>query len=817
MEFQFFPLDIEYKVVNGIPVIYLFGRTIDSQQVCVIDDSFKPYFWVIPKLNADLKSKIRRLFVEKDNAKLEVTNVEEVRKKFNEKDVIALKVTVNLPKAVPEIRAILRDWDDIDSVNEYDILFTRRYLIDKGITPLTALKVKGVSVPEKLKVPGIKAELIEQLNDNILKSPKTVALDIETYNPHGKIGNSNNDPIIMLALYGDNYKKVITWKKFKTPEPYVEFVDSEADLLDRFKELIEELKPDFITGYFSDGFDFPYIATRAKKYRVKLDLGLDYSELRVSGRENQTAEIRGIVHIDMLKFIKRAVRKTLKTDIFTLDAVASEILGDKKIPIDMNEFMVAWDAGHDSLNDYCKYNLHDAHLTYRLFENLWPNMVELVKVVSLPLYDVIRMSFSQLVEWYIMKKARELNEISPNRPSHNEQTARLMRRIKGAFVFEPTPGLYKNMVVCDYRSLYPTIIASHNISPGTLNCSCCEGTNKVPFDDKGFENKNLWFCQKRKGIISFVIEELITRRARIKDMLKKGFDPLLYARSWALKDMANSMYGYLAFSAARWYAFDCAEATTAYARYYIKKVISSAETSGFKVLYGDTDSVFLLLENRTADDARKFVERINLELPGLMELEFQGFYPSGLFVATKGSEAGAKKKYALIDEADNIKIVGFETVRRNWSLIAKEVQKNVLKIVLKENNAQKASEYVRGIIKDLRDHLVPVEKTVIHTVLSKDLDDYENVGPHVAAAQRMKSKGTDVGPGSRIRFIITVGKGLIRDKVKLPDEATDEDYDAEYYIEHQIIPGVERIFGALGFSVDELIAKAAQSKLGSFY
>lgn len=811
MELQFFPLDITYKIEGNKPIIYVFGKTIDNQQICVIDDSFRPYFWVVPKKGMDIKFKIKPLFVEKSNERFEVIKVEEVKKKFNEEEVLALKVIVNLPKAVPAIKELLTDWDDIESVNEYDILFTRRYLIDNGLTPLTTVKVIGESIAKKLKVAAIKAESIEQVNDDAIKSPRVLAVDIETYNPDGKIGNPNSDPIIMLALYGKDFKKVITWKKFKTEEPYVEFVNSEADLLERFKELLDEQKPDFITGYYSDGFDFPFIATRAKKYKVKLDIGLDYSELKVSGRNIISAETRGIVHVDILKFIKRAVSRTLETDTYTLNAVANEILGEKKLDVNMEEFAAAWDNAHDSLSYYSKYNLHDAYLTYQLFNNLWPNMVELVKVVGLRLYDVSRMSFSQLVEWYITKKAKQLNVIVPNKPNYGEQKARMLKRVKGAFVYEPTPGLYNNLVVCDYRSLYPTIIASHNISPGTLHCSCCEA-KKVPF-----EGKDLWFCQKKKGLISSVIEELITRRARIKEILKKGFDPLLYARSWALKDMANSMYGYLGFAMARWYCHDCAEATTAYARHYIKKVIAESTKSGFRVLYGDTDSVFLLLEDKSVDDAKKFVEKINLELPGLMELEFEGFFPSGIFVATKGSEAGAKKKYALINEKDNIKIVGFETVRRNWSPIAKDVQKLVLQLILKDNDPEKAVAYVKSIVKDLRAHEVPVDKMIIHTVLAKELDDYETIGPHVAAAQKMKALGINVGPGSRIQFIITKGKGLIRDKVKLPKDASNDDYDPEYYIAHQILPGVERIFNALNVSVEDISGETSQSTLGGFY
>ena len=106
-------------------------------------------------------------------------------------------------------------------------------------------------------------------------------------------------------------------------------------------------------------------------------------------------------------------------------------------------------------------------------------------------------------------------------------------------------------------------------------------------------------------------------------------------------------------------------ATSGYGRFYIKRVIQKAQDAGFKVLYSDTDSVFLTLDGKTKEDSEKFAEKINAELPGLMELEYEGFYPSGIFVSAKFGPYGAKKKYALIAEDGNLKIKGFETVKRN--------------------------------------------------------------------------------------------------------------------------------------------------------
>ena len=117
-----------------------------------------------------------------------------------------------------------------------------------------------------------------------ISRPRLLSIDIETYNPEGKNMDAERNPILTIALYGDGFEKVLTWKRFDSSLPGLESLPSEAEMLLRFRELVDEYKPDMIVGYYSDGFDLPYIRTRASKLKVPLELGLDYSELRVSGR-----------------------------------------------------------------------------------------------------------------------------------------------------------------------------------------------------------------------------------------------------------------------------------------------------------------------------------------------------------------------------------------------------------------------------------------------------------------------------------------------------------------------------------------------------
>jgi DNA polymerase I len=811
---QFYPLDVVYKVVNNRTQIYLFGRTTDNKQICVIDENFEPYFYVLTKQIEDVQEKLVKIRVERDEDVSSVTKTEVVHKKLLSKETDAIKVYTKLPRDVPVIRDVIKEWEMIDSIHEYDIQFTRRYLIDKSIVPSTLVEVEGSEVNHKFRVPVFKADKITSLGDESLREPRVLAFDIETYNPDGESIQPEKNPMLMVAFYGEGLKKVITWKKFKTKSKEIEFADDEAGLIKRFKEIIREHQPDILTGYFSDGFDIPYIKTRAEKHKIKLDLGLDLSEVKVKAGKADTSKITGIVHLDIFKFIFKVMRGSLDTDSYKLDAVASELLGQKKKKVDLDKLAGIWDNKPEELERYCDYNLQDSFLTYELCKKMFPTLLELVKIVGLPIYAVNRMGFSQLVEGYLLKQAQQFNEIAPNKPHYDEISKRKMNTYKGAFVFEPKPGLYKDIVIFDYRSLYPSIISSHNISPGTLNCSCCEGEAETTPGEK--EHKH-WFCKKIKGFVPTIIGDLITRRMRIKEIIKKKEDKFLSARDQALKLLANSFYGYLGFFGARWYSIECARSVTGWGRFYIQDVISKARKNDFNVLYSDTDSVFLALGEKTRKDAEKFLEAINLGLPGLMEMEYEGFYPNGIFVSAKEGPYGAKKKYALMSEDGSLKIKGFEAVRRNWSFIAKEVQENVLNIILKENDTEKALTYVKTVVKELRNKEIPLDKVVIHTKLQKELGSYDAVGPHVAVAKEMKNKGVEIGIGSMVRYVVTSGTGRIRDRAKIPEDVKDKDYDFDYYINNQVIPSVEKIFEVLGFTKEELLRTKEQRKLERFF
>lgn len=816
---RFYPMDFEYNIseISGKlkPTVYIYGKDTDGKQICVLDENFEPYFYVIPNKNAnthEIVDKIQKLSVQSDDITVHVMRAEVVVKKYFEQEVTAIKVYPDIPKGVPLIKDIVKNWEMIESTNEYDIPYVRRYSIDKNIVPMTLCEAQGSFVEKKIKVPVFKANYMMPNAAETLQNPRILAFDIETYAQFDEGIDSDKNPILMLAFYGENFKKVVVWKKFATDKDYIEFVNDEAVLLQRFKDIISEYKPDILAGYYSDGFDLPYLKKRSEKQKVKLDIGLDRSSIKIT--KTPSCSIVGITHLDIFKFIKKTASMSL--DAYNLDAVATKFLEEKKNDVNLENLHRVWDFNPENLEEYCNYNLNDARLAYNLSIKMLPTLIEMVKIVGLPIFDINRMGYSQLVEGYIMRQAFQFNEISPNKPSDREIIQRRIATFQGAFVYEPKPGLYSDIEVFDYRSLYPTIISSHNISPGTINCSCCEDAEKITIADK----EEIWFCKKRKGLIPTLISDLIARRARIKEIIKEHKNEnmaFLDARQNNLKLLANSFYGYLGFPLARWYSMECAKTVTALGRFYIQKVIRKATDYGFIVIYSDTDSIFFILGDKTIQDSKNFLESVNKELPELMELEHEGHYPSGIFVSAKAGQFGAKKKYALLREDGTLKIRGFETVRRNWSQIAKEVQEKVIEIILKENDTKKALIYVKEVVSNLRNKKIPLEKVTIHTQLQKDILDYASKGPHVAVAQRLKNRGKNIVPGTVIKYIVTQGSDIIRNKSKLPDEVGQEGYDANYYINNQVIPSVERIFNVLGYTKEDLLESKEQHKLGAYF
>ncbi|MFC2174438.1 DNA-directed DNA polymerase [archaeon] len=692
------------------------------------------------------------------------------------------KVFVNAPGDVPKLREELVKQGRIF---EYDIPYTQRYLIDHDIVPFTVYEWKKGK-------PG------KPLGDY---EPSRVAFDIETYNPRG-MPEADKDAIVMVSTHDGEKGAVYTWKKIGLP--FVKSYKNEGEMLANF---VEGMDYDVVYTYNGDNFDLPYVKTRVEELGIKEGMHISLRQ----GMRGLKARIPGKVHIDAYRgMVFLSVIGALKLPRYTLEDVYKELTGKEKLDIDTKNLWKIWDKGSKAeLEELATYSLQDSEAAFELGEQMLPLYTALSKLINQMPFDVSRMTSSQIVELLLLKMAKKRGEIAPNRPVEGEFKARVTKQLKGAFVREPEPGLHEDIVVLDFKGLYPSIIISHNIDPSTLDCDCCKDPFESPMGQK--------FCRKKRGLIPEMLEKVVGARAGAKKKLKsaKGKEKRdLGAEQQALKIVANSTYGYMNYARARWYSYDCAEATTAWGRKFIKDAASEAEKRGFKVIYGDTDSVFMLRGGKSKEDVLKFLKDYNDSLPGKMELELEGFYPRGIFV-TKKEGGAAKKRYALIREDGQIEIKGLEFVRRDWSQIAKRTQREVIQRVL-ENDVEGAKALVLEKIELVRKNKVPIDEYVIRTQLKRRIAKYSSQGPHVRAAMRLEESGEKVGKGTLIEYVVCQGAGNIGDRSYSVRMLGKRKPDVDYYVTHQLLPAVMKILAEFGISADELMTGTKQAGLGAW-
>jgi DNA polymerase I len=772
-------LDATYDTVDERAVIKLFykpEKPSEDKKIVAVRD-FEPYFYAIPAGKAeDLVEEI------KSSKFPEVKKLDIVERMDFCNKLEVVEIVVGQPMDVPKIRESVANLKKCKETREDDIRFVQRYIIDAGLIPM-------------------------QGADN--KKLRIGTFDIETI---GVVGGGDGGRILMIS-YADTLglRKVWTYKH-SSDLPFVEKTAGEKEMIERFIETLKKQKIDLIVTYNGDNFDFTVMKDRCKDLGILFSLGAEGREVKLERRGmNLGARVIGRPHVDLYP----VCRRLFNLPRYTLEDIHLTLFGEEKLDINTDLIGEWWEAGRkEEMKTFFSYSMADSDSTLKIALEVLPTEYELSQLIGQPIFEVARMGTGNAVEWLLMKKAHDEKILIPAKPSDSEAHARRMDSYEGGFVVEPKKGLHDNILVFDFRSLYPSIIISYNIDPSTINCECCE-------KDAHVAPTGVKFCKKRRGQIPELLEGIIKSRTKAKLELKKlregGKDKvaekMLDARQQALKILANSAYGYMGFARARWYNNECASAAAAWGREYIKSTLESAKAEGFNVIYGDTDSLLLTVPGVFDEKSMKkvkndFLQKINKSLPPAMELEFEGFYPRGVFVT--------KKRYALVDKDKKLTVRGLETRRRDWANIAKTTQEKVLNAILWDRDTKKAAGIVKAVVKDLRGGNVPLKELTILTQLTKGLSEYQNVGPHVHAAHKAQKRGKPIKPGEMIQYIITKKGSSISEKAEMVGFVKENDYDADYYINNQVLPAVMRIMEAVGFKEDELKGLGRQTTLSGF-
>jgi DNA polymerase-2 len=488
-------------------------------------------------------------------------------------------------------------------------------------------------------------------------------------------------------------------------------------------------------------------------------------------------------------------------DDYSLDAVGREVLGEGKALVgDARERIaeIQHNYAHD-LDAFATYARTDARLAYQIVEKL--NLVPLAFARSrltgmTP--DRVAASIASFDFLYLS----ELERVRVVAPSVRNDDSRVYAAQQGGHVLAPVTGLHANVWVFDFKSLYPSIIRTFNIDPLGYVPSPVPGDDLIRVPDAAF--------RREPAILPRLLDELFPRREAAK---KRGDD----VASQAIKILMNSFYGVLGTPACRFFNPALANAITGLGREMLLWSKRWFEAAGFEVLYGDTDSLFVRSDRADATDARaeaqRLVAALNAELvshiaaqwrvESRLELQFETLYLKLFLPHARGSARGASKRYAGLVHGgeiapNDVEFVGLEVVRRDWTALAKRVQRELYRRLFTDESVD---AYLADVVRRVRAGELDAE-LVYSKNLRKAADDYiASTPPHVAAARKSTQ------PTARlVRYVMTTAGPEPLDNRVHP-------LDREHYVEKQIKPVAEPVLETLRLDFERVIGDERQADL----
>ncbi len=804
MELQI--LDVDYVMVNEKPIIRIFGKTAGGKSVCGFYEGFLPYFYV--KGGVDVSG-----------MNGEAQKIEKVMRKDTKdnKEAVFQRIVTSAPAKTPEYREMFqRKGND---VFEADILFKYRFMNDMGLKGLGWIRTVGgdvntatVNTSQCFKITGMGPIEMEDAPMRIL------ALDIECVPVvEGSVPDARRDPVIMVSLaFSPTHKRARSLVLSTRPGPGAEAFDDEKSMLQGFVDMINSYDPDIITGFNCNNFDLPYLLERMHQTGVKPVFGRCATRgvmARKIGARHRI-NISGRVIADSFEIVK----KDFSLQRYGLDFVSQKLLGKKKEDVKHSEISKLWKGDSRGYKKLIDYSRQDAVLALDLIQELklLDKYVALSKVAGTLLQDTLDGGETVRIEHFLIREFNKEGYLMPCKPGpHTVATREKLKKkeLVGGYVIEPEKKLHSNVVVLDFASMYPSIIRTFNICPTTL---VKEGGVKSP--------SGAMFLKKeeRRGIVPRILEELITERKAAKKKMNQEMDKekkrILYAKQWALKILANAFYGYLGYSRARIYNMGVANSITSYGRQIISSVAREIdEKYGCRVVYGDTDSVFVVIPEEeleaVAKKAREISEGITKGLPGVMALEFERVFKRFLpltkkrYVAWSFTPTGKGWEEGMI-------MKGIETVRRDWCLLVGDTIKEVIDTILKKEDIKGAVKHFKSIVGDLVEGKIPIQKLVVTKTMTKSTKSYVGIQPHIEVVKKIQTRSPQEAPGigDRIPYVIVKGTDLLSKRAEDPMYVVERgmQVDSQYYIENQLLPPMERIFSALNVSKSELLGNGKQ-------
>ncbi len=691
------------------PYIELFGKTRDRRSVTAAVYGFKPYFFVAEP-DSSLEERLR--------TDTSVTDLAHVTLFYKGKDRDCLKATLSDPGSVIRLRNSLSPGY---TVLAGDIQYHDRYIYDTDMG--SCIRITGeecdLGYCTDITVKLESFENIEPFDPGL----KYLSFDIE---------NSITEQTIYCIC-----TKVEEAGKFSTPEP---ITGTEKEIIRKFSELIEKTDPDVITGYNIDNYDIRKIIERAEYNGMKdaLPWGRDRGQPKLFSE--RFWRVKGRIISDAWWAVKKEMRPKQET----LNAVSKLILGEEKLDVDPKHMDDEWKNNRDRVMEYC---IQDANLALRILLAVGTlrKGMDLAAVTALPTEDVLVSGTSTLVDSLLIRAADRSGVAVP---MSGKKRAQKDSQIAGGYVHTMKPGLYHWVTVLDFKSMYPSLIIANNVCFTTL---CADGEIEAP------SGARYMSPERKKGLLPAILTELMERRDSIKKRMKQTSDPYehgyLDGLQAAVKIVMNTFYGVFASDFYRFTDKGIGASITSFARSRITGIISDLENEGHPVIYGDTDSVFILSPGNSLEEAVEFgKEQSERFSRNGMTLEFEKLLEP-LF------SHGMKKRYVgrvvWPEKQDDLLVRGYEIRRSDSFDLQSRMLTELFGKILDEDNSG-ALALVKDTIRDVVSGKVPAEDLVISRTC-RGLDAYENPErmANVQAARKLIAKGYNFIPGMKISWIVT--------------------------------------------------------------
>ena len=426
-------------------------------------------------------------------------------------------------------------------------------------------------------------------------------------------------------------------------------------------------------------------------------------------------------------------------------------------------------------------------------------LYELAQVSATRISDAARKSPGSVISAIQYRVAMEDGVLVPwkkTRPEDTKSAWDLLQSDRGGLYLDSRPGVYANVIELDFASLFPSIIATRNISPETLNCSCCQPTeNTVPlplhpdeakkrfqFQNQHWKSASLAFpqrcstafqvpelmthtCGRRHGFLGRVVAPLIERRRRLKQRIVVKGDAADRQQN-ALKWLLVTCFGYTGYRNARFGRIEAHEAICAWARELLLQTIDSAQEHGWEVLHAIVDSIWIRdLKGRTHEEQHQSAMNLSKhvhEMTGI-PLEYEATYRCIAFLPSRMHSGGSLTKYWAYGEK-GMKIRGLELRQHSTCPWIAQLQSRALQLLADSDDLVDGIPHHRVQCQVQRLLIDEVRRLEQHQLLPKELliaqrisrKPSQNGTQTVAmlAYQRSESLGYPLELASKVRFVV---------------------------------------------------------------